>query len=124
VNRIDEGLYPRIFALVTAALLGYALVLMALPFAGPIFWAFLLAFLLAPLNGALSRRLGGRRGLAAILLTFAGLLLILVPAALIAVAFVGQAGDLVARLQDLAERHHVAQLSDLLRIPVAERAIR
>lgn len=123
MNRSDGGFYPRVFALFTAGLLGYALVLMALPFAGPILWALLLAFLLYPLNEALGRALRGRRGLAALLVTLAGLLLILLPGALIAVAFATQAGDLVVRIQDIAERHHVAQLSDLLRIPIAERVI-
>jgi hypothetical protein len=43
VTRIQSGLYPKVFALATASLLGYALVQMVLPFAGPIFWALLLA---------------------------------------------------------------------------------
>jgi predicted PurR-regulated permease PerM len=124
VNRTDGGFYSKVFALVTASVLGYALVRMALPFAGPIFWAFLLAFLLHPLNEALGRALGGRRGLAALLLTLAGLLLIVVPAALVAVAFATQAGDLVTRIQEVAERHHIEQVSDLLRMPIAERALR
>jgi predicted PurR-regulated permease PerM len=123
VNRTDEGFYPKVFALVTAALLGYALVVMALPFVGPIFWALLLALLLNPLNHALVRILRGRRGLAALLLTLAGLLLIVVPAALVAVAFANQAGDLLTRLQELAERHHIEQASDLLRVPIAERLL-
>jgi predicted PurR-regulated permease PerM len=123
VNRSDGGVYSRVFALVTASLLGYALVRMALPFTGPILWALLLALLLYPLNETVARALGGRRGLAALLLTLAGLLLILVPVTLVAVAFAAQAGDLVARIQDIAERHRVAQLSDLLRIPIAERVI-
>lgn len=122
MNRADGGFYPKVFALATASLLGYALVLMALPLAGSIVWALLLAFLLYPLNEVLSRALRGRRGLAALLLTLAGLVLILGPGALIAVAFATQAGDLIARIQEMAERHHVAQLSDLLRIPIAERA--
>ena len=87
------------------------------------FLALLLAFLLSPLNETLTRALGDRRGLAALLLTLAGLVLIVGPGALIAVAFATQAGDLVARIQEIAERHHVAQMSDLLRIPVAERAL-
>jgi predicted PurR-regulated permease PerM len=123
VARDDGSFYPKVFALVTAGLLGYALVLMALPFAGPILWALLLAFLLNPLNDALGRALHGRRGLAALLLTLAGILLIVVPAALIAVAFATQAGDLVARIQQMAERHHVSQVSDLLQIPLASRVI-
>jgi predicted PurR-regulated permease PerM len=120
---ISGGFYSKVFALVTASLLGYALVLMALPFAGPIFWAVLLAFLLYPLNEWLGRALQGRRGLAALLLTLAGLVLILVPGVLLAMAFATQASDLVARLQAMAERHHVTQLSDLLQVPVAQRAL-
>jgi len=121
---VDYGaFYPRVFALLTACLLGYALVLMAVPFAGAILWALLLAFLLHPLNEALGRVLNGRRGLASLLLTLAGLVLILGPAALLAVVFAAQASDLVTHAQDLAERHHVAQLSDLLRIPLAEEAL-
>jgi len=123
VNRTDGGFYPTVFALVTAGLLVYALVLMALPFGGPIFWAFLLALLLYPVNEALGRALGGRRGLAALVLTLAGLVLILVPGALIAVAFATQADDLIGRIQEIAAQHHIAKLSDLLRIPVAERLL-
>ena len=123
MNGTDRGFYPRVFGLVTAVVLGYALVVMVLPFAGPIFWAFLLAFMLYPLNESLRRALRGRRGLAALLLTLAGVALILVPGALIAVAFVSQAGDLVNSIQVIADRHHVAQLSDLLRLPIAERLL-
>jgi predicted PurR-regulated permease PerM len=123
MNRSEGSFYPRVFALVTASLLGYALVSMALPFAGPILWALLLSSLLYPLHEALGRAIGGRPGLSALLLTLAGLLLILVPGALIAAAFARQAGELMATIQDLAERHHVAQLSDLTQIPVAERLI-
>jgi len=123
MNRSDGGFYPKVFALITAGLLGYALVMMILPFAGPIFWAFLLAFMLYPLNEALTRALHGRRGLAALLLTLAGVVLILVPGAMIAMAFVNQASDLVTRIQEIADQHHIAQLSDLLRIPIAQRAL-
>jgi predicted PurR-regulated permease PerM len=96
---------------------------MALPFAGPIVWSLLLAFLLHPLNEKLTRALGGRRGLAALLLTLHAIILILGPGALVAVAFATQAGDLIAGIQELAEQYHVSRMSDLLRIPLAERAI-
>jgi predicted PurR-regulated permease PerM len=115
--------YPKVFALITACVLGYALVLMAVPFVGALFWALLLAFLLHPLNEGLARRLNGRRGLASLLLTLAGLVLIVGPVAMLGVAFATQAGELAQRGQELAERHHVAQLSDLLRIPLAERVL-
>jgi predicted PurR-regulated permease PerM len=123
VNRSDGGLYPKVFALITAGLLAYALVRMALPFVGPICWALLLAFLLHPLNDALGRALRDRPGLAALLVTLVGIVLIVLPASLVAVAFAAQAAELVHHIQDLAERHHIAQLSDLLYIPFATRAI-
>lgn len=124
MDRAEGGFYPKVFALVTAGLLGYALVLMAMPFAGAICWALLLALLLSPLNEMLARALGQRRGLAALILTLGGLLLIFVPAAMVGVAFASQAGELVARIQELTERHHISQVSDLLRVPIADRAFR
>jgi predicted PurR-regulated permease PerM len=124
VDRADGGFYPKVFALVTASLLGYALVSMALPFADSFCWAVLLALLLYPLNESLARALGERRALAALLLTLGGLLLIVVPVALVAVAFASQAGELVTHIQELAERHHISQASDLLRVPIATRLLR
>jgi len=43
-----SSFYPRIFALVVAAILGYALILIFAPFIGPMAWAAFLAFLLYP----------------------------------------------------------------------------
>ena len=79
--------------------------------------------MLAPLNEALARVLGGRRGLAALLLTIASILLILLPAAYLGVAFARQAGELVGRIQELTERHHISRLDDILRVPIFERQI-
>ena len=55
-----SSFYPRIFALVVAAGLGYALILIFVPFIGPMVWAAFLAFLLYPLNLRLRRRFGAR----------------------------------------------------------------
>lgn len=115
--------YQRVFALAATALLAYALFKIIQPFLGPIFWALLLAFLLFPVNRALRRRLRERRGAAAILLTLAVMLLVLIPAGLLAVVFARQATDLIGRLQAAAGRHHIEQVGDLLRIPILERAI-
>jgi predicted PurR-regulated permease PerM len=123
VSRFEGGFYPRIFALVTVGVLGFALIRMIQPFVGSILWAVLLAFMLAPLNDALARVLGGRRGLAALLITIASLVLILLPATLLGVAFVNQAGDLVTRLQEFAARQHISGLGDVLRVPVLDRLI-
>ena len=51
--------YPRVFALVVAALLGYALILIFAPFFTAMCWAAFLAFLLFPSNVRLRRRLRG-----------------------------------------------------------------
>jgi predicted PurR-regulated permease PerM len=123
VSRLEGTFYPRVFALVVAGLLCLALVRMIQPFVGPILWALLLAFMLAPLNDALARALGGRAGLAALILTIASILLILLPAVSLGAAFANQAGDLIRLLQETAERHHISRFGDLLRIPLLERAM-
>ena len=51
-----SSFYPRVFALVVAAVLGYALTLIFIPFIRPMVWAAFLAFLLYPLNLRLRRR--------------------------------------------------------------------
>lgn len=122
-NRFESTFYPRVFALAAAAILCLALVRMIQPFLGAILWALFLAFMLAPLNLALTRVLGGRGGLAALLLTIASILLILLPAAYLGVAFARQAGELVGRIQELTERHQISRLDDILRVPIFERQI-
>jgi len=123
VQRSDSSFYQRVFALVAAGLLGVALSWMVQPFVGPILWAFLLAFLLSPVNEVFGRALRGRRGLAALLITLASLLLILLPAALLAVAFAGQATELLGRIEALAQKHHITKMSDVLHVPLLQGAI-
>jgi len=118
-----SALYPRLFALVTAGILAVVLFRILEPFTEAILWSLLLAFLLHPTNRALCRALNGRRGTAALLLTLAGILLILAPAAMIAVVFARQARELVVTLQDVADRYHISQASDLLNVPVLHQVI-
>lgn len=119
----EEHFYPRVFGLVVAAILGYALFLILKPFVGPILWATLLAFLLFPLNRRLRRKLPGRPGLAAFLLTAGVTLGIVIPVALLGVAFAGQASDLIQRLSDTARRYRIASPRDILRHPALTRAV-
>ncbi len=56
----SESFYPRVFALVVAAVLGYALVLIFVPFLGPMTWAAFLAFLLYPAESAAAAPLTGQ----------------------------------------------------------------
>ena len=124
MNQRESRFYPRIFGLATAALLTFALFKILAPFVGPILWSLLLAFLLFPVNRRLRRALNGRRGAAAILLTLAGALLVLIPAVFLGVVFARQAAKLVGLLQQAAERHQIAQASDLLGVPIFDRVSR
>jgi predicted PurR-regulated permease PerM len=120
---VGDSFYPRVFALITTGLLALILLRILQPFTGAILWSLLLAFLLQPAQRALTRALGGRPGTSALLLTLAGIALILIPVASLAVVFARQAGELVGRLQGMADRYHVTRMSDLLDVPILSRAI-
>ncbi|MGH7405953.1 MAG: AI-2E family transporter [Candidatus Methylomirabilales bacterium] len=123
MNQSESHFYRRAFSLAAAGLLAFALFKILEPFIGPMLWALLLAFLLFPVNQGLRRMLRGRRGVAAILLTLVVTLLLVIPASLLAAAFTGQASELVGLLQEAAGRYHIVQASDLLRVPILDRAI-
>ena len=123
MNQSESHFYRRVFSLAAAGLLAFALFKILEPFIGPMLWALLLAFLLFPVNQGLRRMLRGCRGVAAILLTLVVTLLLVIPASLLAAAFTGQASELVGLLQEAAGRYHIVQASDLLRVPILDRAI-
>jgi predicted PurR-regulated permease PerM len=50
-------------------------------------------------------------------------LAIILPAALVAIAFAGQAADLIERLTVLAQRYRIARPSDVVRLPVVDRLV-
>src|SRR5688572_8691269 len=66
----ESPFYPRIFALVAAAILAVAVWKILQPFIAAILWSILLAFLLYPLNRRFRVTLGDRRAIAALVLTF------------------------------------------------------
>jgi len=118
-----NGFYARVFALVATALLGIALFKIIAPFIGAILWSSLLAFLLLPVNRGLRRLLGERRAVAAMLLTTCVILVLIGPFLALALAFTHQATDLVVRLQETADKYHMSRLSDLLQVPIIQRAV-
>src|SRR5215471_2341617 len=72
--------------LIRAALIGVLATLCYVifaPFLTLMVWALILAVTLYPLDRALARRVGGRQGLAATIVVLAGILLIIVPTALL-----------------------------------------
>lgn len=113
--------YPRIFALIVAAVLGYALLLIFVPFLGPMTWAAFLAFLLYPVNLRLRRRLQGR-ALAAGLLTFLAPIVILLPLSALSIDFVAQISTLLQKVQKSAAELDIKSLSDLQQFPWIARA--
>lgn len=124
MNGSDDRFYPRVFALVTAALLAAALFLILRPFLVPILWSTLLALLLFPARQALGRRLGGRYALTALLLTLLTTIVLVAPLPLLAVAFASQARDLFGRVQKLVADSGISGPGDVLDIPIVSRAIR
>jgi predicted PurR-regulated permease PerM len=71
------------------------------PFLVLMVWAIILAVTLYPLNRALARKLGGRQGWAATLITLLGIVLIVTPAAML----LGSIGDSVHRLINDVEQN-------------------
>jgi predicted PurR-regulated permease PerM len=119
----DRQFYLRVFWVAAAALLALGLFEVLRPFFESIVWSVLLAFLLKPVNDRLTRKVGGRRGLAAIVLTVAGFLFVLAPIGMLAVVFGRQAAELIGHLQALAERYKVSQTSDLWNLPIVHRVL-
>jgi predicted PurR-regulated permease PerM len=111
-----SSFYPRVFALVVAVLLGYALILIFAPFIGPMAWAAFLAFLLYPLNLRLRRRLRGRE-LSAGVLTFLAPVIILLPLSALSIDFVAQISALLQKMQKSAAGLDIKSLSDLQQFP-------
>ena len=112
----SSGFYPRIFALVVAAVLGYALILIFAPFVGPMAWAAFLAFLLDPLNRRLRRRFAAR-SIAAGVLTILAPIVILLPLSALSIDFFAQISALLQKLQQSAAALDIKSLSDLQQFP-------
>lgn len=114
----EDRFSARVFNLAILALLTYVLFRIFEPFFGPIVWAFLIAFLLFPLNRRLRRLVGGRAGVAAILLTLGVTLGIVLPVIVGTVAFAGQATDLAQSLSEWANRYQISGVQDILNLPL------
>jgi len=113
--------YSRVFALVVASLLGYALFLIFRPFFAAMCWAVFLAFLLYPLNLRWRRRLHGKSR-AAVLLTILAPITILLPLSALSIEFVAQISALLQKLQPGARQLDIKTFSDLQRFPMIARA--
>jgi predicted PurR-regulated permease PerM len=116
-----SSFYARVFALVVAAILGYALFLIFMPFGLALAWAAFLAFLLYPLNLRLRRRLA-KKSIAAGTLTVLAPIAILLPLSALSIEFVAQVSALLKNLQKSAAELDIKSLSDLQQFPLIARA--
>ena len=113
--------YRRIVALAVAGLLAIALWRIFAPFAAPLAWAGVLAFLLFPVNLRLRRHCRGRPGIAAGVLTALAPIVVLLPLSALSIAFVAQVSALLRRLQAAAPTFALLSTSGLRRFPSAAR---
>jgi predicted PurR-regulated permease PerM len=118
-----SSFYPRVFGSVTALVLGYAVLRITEPFLVPVLWASLLAFLLFPVNERLRSVFRGKRGPAALLLTFGSVLVVVLPAIALGIVFGRQASELVSRLQSSAAAYQIVRPSDVLELPQVTRFV-
>ena len=91
--------YLRSFQLVASAVLAWLLYKILLPLRAELGWAAVLAFILHPLNDALTRRLRGRRALAAGIITGLTPFLVLAPLAVLGAVFAGQVAHVIDSLR-------------------------
>ena len=117
-----SSFYPRVFALVVAAILGYALYRILEPFALPMTWAAFLAFLLFPLSLNLRHRLRGSKSLSAGLLTVLAPIVNLLPLSALSFEFATQVSGLLKTVQKSATEMDIKTFSDLQQFPVIARA--
>jgi predicted PurR-regulated permease PerM len=96
---MQSQFYRRCFQIVAAAVLAYLLYEILLPLRAELGWAAVLAFILYPLNESLTRRLRGRRALAAGILTGLTPFLVLAPLAVLGAVFAGQVAHVIASLR-------------------------
>jgi predicted PurR-regulated permease PerM len=110
--------YQKAFFVALALLIGYGLLLVLQPFAGSMAWAIFLAFILHPLHTWLTRKLHGRAGWSAGILTALAPFALLVPLALLGATFARQARALVVYIQQSEFRLDGSTLMHLEQYPV------
>jgi predicted PurR-regulated permease PerM len=91
--------YRRCFQVVAAAVLAWLLYQVLAPLRTELGWAAVLAFILYPLSESLTRRLKGRRALAAGILTGLTPFLVLAPLAVLGAVFAGQVAHVIESLR-------------------------
>jgi len=111
-------IYRKAFVLAVAALLALALYWMLAPFWGALAWGICLAFLLAPVQGWTTRKLKGRPGLSAAIITVLVPVVLAGPLVSLGVAFTNQVAELVTLLQQQSLRFDSSLFAQLEHYPL------
>ena len=114
---VSLDIYRKDFVIVVVALATLALYWMLAPFWGALAWGICLAFLLAPVHRWLARKLTGRAGLSAGIITLLVPVLLAGPLVSLGVAFVDQVAGLITHLQEQPLRFDASLLTQLERYP-------
>ena len=117
VLAVNLDIYRKDFVIVVVALSALALYWMLAPFWGALAWGICLAFLLAPVHRWLARKLTGRAGLSAGIITLLVPVLLAGPLVSLGVAFVDQVAGLITHLQEQPLRFDASLLTQLERYP-------
>ena len=120
---MDADFYRKGFFVALALLLGLALVKILVPFAGALSWGLCLAFLLSPLQRALTRRYRGRANLAAGLLTGLTPVVVLLPLASLGLVFAQQVRLLIDLLRGIDFSGSATFISRIEQYPLIARAL-
>jgi len=95
-----SAFYQRSFVIATVLIIGYLLLRVLEPLAAALGWAAVLAFLLAPVQTRLSRKLKGRRALSAGILTGLTPFCVMAPVGMLAIAFAKQVSVLLGYMRN------------------------
>ncbi len=118
-----SAFYRRTFAIATFLIVGYLLIEVLRPLAGPLGWAAVLAFLLTPVQVRLQRRLKGRGSLSAGILTGLTPFLVIAPLAFIGVVFGRQVASMITWLRGRTLVSYPTMLAHLEGYPVIGSAV-
>ena len=116
--------YRRTFAIATLLIVGYLLLEVLRPLAGPLGWAAVLAFLLTPVQERLTRRLKGRASLSAGILTGLTPFCVIAPLAFIGVVFARQVASMIDGLRGHTMMPYPTVLEHLEQYPIVGSAVR
>ena len=116
-------IYPIAAFSIAAIGIGSLALRILAPFGTAIAWAIVLAVGFAGPWGFLERKMPGRRGLAAVLLTLGVGLLVLLPAGSLVAVLANEAVGVVERATAALELRHVSGPEDVVRIPAVKSAL-